>query len=120
MDNVILLAVPILVGAGLVWLGIKSAELSQGINRVLPPAPTPKSVPPPPPPARRSRVVIELRGNAHRAVWAFSTAAEIAREHDRIVAEAGRVSCDHVWPSELEPDALCDNGCGATYALWSE
>jgi hypothetical protein len=30
------------------------------------------------------------------------------------------VTCAHVWPDELEPDAECLQGCGLAYAEWSE
>lgn len=28
--------------------------------------------------------------------------------------------CAHVWPAELDADAACEQGCGLTYADWSE
>lgn len=30
------------------------------------------------------------------------------------------MSCAHIWPAELEPDAACEQECGTTYAEWSE
>lgn len=30
------------------------------------------------------------------------------------------MTCAHVWPDELEPDAKCVQGCGLAYVEWSE
>lgn len=29
-------------------------------------------------------------------------------------------SCDHAWPGELDPDAVCERGCGLAYVDWSQ
>lgn len=30
------------------------------------------------------------------------------------------MTCGHVWPDELTPDAACLLGCGLEYGDWSE
>lgn len=45
-------------------------------------------------------------------------AAKALREKEQLDAELAALDCGHIWPAELEPDALCTQ-CNLPYHLFS-